>query len=261
MFKLIVQSLLLLSFFSEVLKGEADKPWVYQSRVIDCSNGQSIAYADIFNESSRRRTIADSSGLFKILTNPGDTLIIQSMGYYGKILIIRNRIINSSDSIELCPESYGLGNVQIDLPLSYKAFQKRFLEIQPDRGFKIEGVPEPKILEIPLLLDTNYLNSAEIKPDGTVILPFSYFYKENRSNRKVFYLERQNREQFLIDKKYNRELIERMTGLTGDSITDFMVFCSFSHEFLYEASELEIVQVIDKKYQEYLNREEEYNAE
>ncbi len=217
--------------------------------------GQSIPYADIYNESARKGIFTDSSGLFRIHVRVGDTLVIQSMGYFGKVYVIHERVSNTIETLELCSQLYELGEIQIDLPHSYKEFQKRFLEIEPERGLQIEGLPKAKIQDIPSLLDTNYLNSNHF----AIFSPINYLYykysKEEKSKRKVFYLERQKREQLIIDKKYNLEMIEQITGLKGDEITDFMAFCNFSHQFLYEATDLEIVQEINRKYTTYSNRD------
>jgi hypothetical protein len=252
--KYIIHCLLLLCFSSEVVKAQSARPRIFQGRIIDCINRQSVAYADIYNESTRKGIFADSSGFFRMPANIGDTLIIQSMGFHGKVYYILDLSSNPIDTLELCPQTYDIGVVLIDLPHTYEGFKKTFLEIEPDRGLQIEGLPKAKLQDIPSLLDTNYLNSDHF----AIFSPINYLYykysKEEKSKRKVFYLERQKREQLLIDKKYNRELIERMTGFKGDSITDFMVFCSFSHQFLYESTELEIVAEIDKKFNEYLNR-------
>ncbi len=214
----------------------------------------------MYNESQREGVYADSSGHIRMLVYIGDTLVIQSIGYFGQVIYIKECTQNRIDTIKLCPESYDLGEVRVDLPHSYEVFRHRFLEIEPDRGLEIEGLPKAKIIDIPVLLDTNNIQSSEF----AVMHPLSYLYynfsKEEKSKRKVFYLERQKREQIVIDKKYNRELIENITGLHGDSITDFIAFCGFGHLFLYEATPLEIVEMIIKKFQEYTAlRQEDQN--
>ncbi len=249
--KYILTIFFLQYFIIGISNGQAGRVLIFQAKVLDCNTGIAIPFADIFNESQRKGIFTDSSGFFRMRVQAGDTLVIQSFGYFAKVYVIKNPINNLVDTLDLCPQTYDIGEVKMDLPHSYKDFQRQFLEIEPDRGFKIEGVPEPKILDIPLLMDTNYFNSVGVTADGSIALPFSYFYKENRLKRRAFYIERQKRELFIIDKKYNRELIERMTGLKGDSITDFIAFCNFSHQFLYKASELEIVEKIDEKFKEF----------
>jgi hypothetical protein len=244
-------SIFILCFITEVLKSQTRKAWVFQACVKDCTNGRSIAYAEVYNESSRKGVFADSLGIFRMYVGTGDTLIVQSLSYLGRVCFIRDYSSSTIDTVELCPQSYEIGEVQIELPHSYKDFKRTFLAIEPDRGLQIEGLPKAKIQDIPSLMDTNYLNSDHF----AIFNPVNYLYykysKEEQSKRKVFYLERQKREQLIIDRKYNRQIIEQITGLEGDSITAFITFCNLSHQFLYEATELEIVEIIDKKYSEY----------
>ncbi len=233
------------------LKGQTRQSWILHAKVIDCNNGRAIPYVDIFNESQRMGLYADSIGMFMIKVRVGDTLVLQSLGYISSVYIISKYNTNILDTLDLCPQIHDIGEVQIQLPHSYEAFKHQFLEIEPERRFRIEGLPEPKIIDIPALMDTNYLNSTAY----AVFNPIDYLYykysKEEKSKRKVFYLERQKREELIINEKYNRGLIQEITGLKGDSITDFMFYCSFDHKFLYEATPLEIVQEIDMKFKEY----------
>ena len=224
---------------------------LFIASVIDFTSSQNIPYTEVFNERSRTGVMADSTGLFLIFVLPGDTLIFQGMGYLGRVCLVEQIITNVQDTIELCPQAYELGEVSLNFSRSYEQLKHEFLTIKPDRGLEIEGLPKAKIQDIPALLDTNYLNSNGFAIFHPISYPYYMYSKEEKSKWQVFYLERQKREQLLIDKKYNCELIEKMTGLKGDAITEFMDYCTFSHKFLYKAAELEIVEMIDKKFREY----------
>jgi hypothetical protein len=238
------------------LEASAGKPRILKGIIINCVSRQPVSFADIYNESKRKGLYADSSGHFIMSVDNGDTLVIQSMAYFPVIHYVNNVTSGICDTLKLCPKEYNLGEVSIELPGTYQEFKHSFLTISPKEAYKIEGLPEPKYQEIPSLLDTNYLTSDHF----AIYNPIDYLYytysREEKSKRKVFYLERQKREQFIIDKKFNRALIMRMTGLEGDSITEFIIFCNFSHEFLYYATELEIVESIDRKFQEFLTEKE-----
>jgi hypothetical protein len=250
---------LLLLCFSLTLEAQRTKSWLFRGIIIDCTSGQSVAFADIYNESSRFGLFTDSTGNFVIPVNIGDTLVIQSMWYFPVVFFVESHASHLKDTIKLCQDVYNIGELQLSMPGNYEDFKRSFLKIIPEKAFKIEGLPEPKIQDIPILYDTNFLNSDAF----AITSPVSYLYykysKEEKSKRKVFYLERQKRELLVIDKKFNRELIESTTGLTGDSITEFIGFCNFSHKFLYHASELEIVQSIDSKYKEFLSGKRDPN--
>ena len=208
--------------------------------VIDSVTGTPIPFVHILNESSRKGYISDSAGEFHVALNRGDTLVFISLGYMGKVIIADS----SLKTVLLLPRAYKIDEVSIQSIRSYEQFKRDFLQIEPEKEKKIEGLPEGKPIDIPILLDTSY-----IKSDAFLVLhPLSYLYynfsKEEKSKRKVFYLKRQEGEKIIIDRKYNRSIVSEITGLEGDELTNFIGFCNFSHQYLLYATELEIVNKI-----------------
>jgi hypothetical protein len=105
----------------------------------------------------------------------------------------------------------------------------------------------------PVLLDTNIVLSAGFR----IMHPVSGFYykysKVEKSKRKVWQLQQQEMKQARVDEKFNRQLVSKETGLTGKNLTNFIGFCNFKFNFLFESSPYEILQAIDLKYNEFLN--------
>ena len=77
------------------------------------------------------------------------------------------------------------------------------------------------------------------------------FSKEEQSKRKLQYLEEQELKQADVDDKYNRELISEITGLKENDLINFMGYCNFSFNYLYNATPLEIVEAIHLKFEEF----------
>lgn len=225
---------------------------IQQGKVVDTLTGCPLPFVQILNESTRKGYITDSTGKFRIPCKNGDTLVFISLGYLGKVVIADT----SLHTVFLKQRTYNIDEVSIQTNRSYEQFKRDFLEIEPEKSLRIEGIPEGKPIDIPILLDTNYIQS-----DAFAILnPISFLYykfsKEEKSKRKAFYLKRQEGERLVIDKKFNREIVHRITGLGGDELTNFIGFCNFSHKFLYEATELEIVNKIYEKFEIYKTLEE-----
>ena len=214
-----------------------------ESVIVDSVTGRSISFVHIVNESTRRGYITDSTGKFKIRCKKGDTLVFISLGYLGKVVIVDSL----PHQISLVPRTYKIDEVSIESYRSYNQFKKDFLELEAEKAPEIQGLPKGKPIDIPVLLDTNHINS----PAFLVLHPLSYLYykfsKEEKSKRKAFYLERQAGERVIIERKFNREIVSRITGLEDEELTNFIGFCNFSHPFLFEATELEIVKEINKK--------------
>jgi hypothetical protein len=214
----------------------------------DSLNGKGVPYAQVYNESSKTNTTSDSIGVFKLKGRLHDTLVILSLGYYGKTWTVENC---GQNLIIINPRSYEIEPVIISTPQNYKQFKKAFLEIDPDTGLVIEGFHRyiPKL--VPDLMDTNIIGSTAF----AYAHPISYIYynysKLEKSKRKVLYLKQEQKEQVIIDQKFSLNLVHQLTGLTGEAITDFIIFCNFSHKYLFESSEYEIVEAISQKFEEY----------
>ncbi len=215
--------------------------------VVDSVTGRPISFTHIVNESTRTGYITDSAGKFQIHYKKGDTLVFVSLGYLGRVMIVDSL----PHQISLIPRTYKIDEVSVETYRSYNQFRKDFLEIELEKDPEIEGLPKGKPIDIPVLLDTNELSS----PAFLILHPLSYFYyrfsKEEKSKRKAFYLERQAGERLQIEKKFNRDIVTRITGFENEELTNFIGFCNFSHPFLLEATELEIVAKINERFKVY----------
>lgn len=220
-----------------------EEEMIYEGFVVDSLTGHKLPFVHILNESSRVTYITDSMGKFRIACRGGDTLAIISLGYLGRVVIVDSL----QKAIALVPRSYKIEEVRVQTYRSYDQFKKDFMDAAPHKEKKIEGLPEAKPIDIPILLDTNIISS----PAFMVFHPLSYLYynfsKEEKSKRKAYYLKRQEGERLIIEKKYNRDIVQRITGLEGDDLTNFIGFCNFDHTFLFESTELEIVRKIYEK--------------
>jgi hypothetical protein len=223
--------------------------------VIDSLTGKGIPYVQIFNESIRENATTNLSGYFKLTGSKNDTLVFTALGYLGKVWIPSTKIDGAVSTILMARRVYDIEPVKIvTLPGSYKDFKKTFLEIKPEQGLIIDGLPNryiPKLVSE--LLDTSIISTTSF----FLMHPVSYLWynysKEEKSKRKVLYLQQEQKEQVAINQKFNRELVHRITELKENELTAFINFCNFSHLFLYNSTDYEIVEAIHKKFEEYKN--------
>lgn len=258
---IILSLIIILSWFlTKSGNTQITRPPLITGRIINCKNHYGVGYAQIYNESRRQGYITDSLGYFSSSVQIGDTIAILSLGYLSKVVVITDSLINSRLVIRICPRSYPIEEVEVEMPRTYKQLKKAILAYQPEE-FKVEGVPEGKPIDVPLLLDTTYLKSGGF----AIFHPVSFLYynlsKKEKTKRKAFYLQKQEEQRPAIEKKYNREIVKEFTGLEGDELTNFIGYCNFSHQFLYESTALEIIQAIDEKYKLYIELKNDENAD
>ena len=82
-------------------------------------------------------------------------------------------------------------------------------------------------------------------------IPFQLKSKQDKSREKLLELQR---EDLIIESKFNANLVNRVTGYTGDELKTFMEFCRFSRNFILGATELEIIQRIMVRNKVYKSR-------
>jgi hypothetical protein len=105
--------------------------------------------------------------------------------------------------------------------------------------------------KVPQLLDPKLVSATGSGIGISITYFYNIFSKEVKSQKKLIGLQQEQKEQVVINQKFNRELVHRLTGLNGDEITEFINFCDLSHMFLFNATDYEIVEVIHDKLEEY----------
>lgn len=237
--------------------------------VIDESSKETVPFVNIFNESQRKWYISHEKGNFSIDVKQGDTLAITSIGYLGKKLVISEEDLKNEISVLLTPRQYNIDEVQVVAYKKYEDFQKAFLNLElPENRAELARKNLQESCER-FAKDAVYNKNAEYKLQNPGI-GFSIGKSGNEEKELLAKLKKKDEIQYLIDKKYNRELVYRLTDLKGDELTNFMGFCNFSMEYLEKATEYEIVERIMKRYEAYkvlkdstglydLDKEEELN--
>jgi hypothetical protein len=219
----------------------------FEGKILDKMTRLPVVYCNVFNESKRTAKISDTNGVFKIRASEGDTLVFMAMGYLGKTFIVNDIHNHLPVNIQLEIRTYEIEALEFTMPRTYSGFKKAFMEMEHPQDRPIEDLPEYNPYIRPKLLDTNYVYSRNFK----IFHPVSgYYYKHNKleqSKRNVRYLEEQELLQPEVDAKYNKELITQVTGFKGDTLLNFILYCNFSFNYLYQSTELEIIEEIDRK--------------
>jgi hypothetical protein len=227
-------------------------PSTIRGLVVDSLSGRGIPYVQVFNENNREYIVSNEAGNFNVSGSANDTLVITVMGYFGRVWISQSEKNGTVPKIFMIRRIYDIEPVEINnLPVTYKEFKKAFLNTKPDQGLMIEGLPRPIPKMIPQLLNPKLISATETGLALSITYIYNIFSKEVKSEKKLIYLQQEQKEQIVVDQKFNRELVHRLTGLENDELTGFINFCHFEHVFLYKTSDYEIVKAIHNKFEEY----------
>jgi hypothetical protein len=80
---------------------------------------------------------------------------------------------------------------------------------------------------------------------------YSKFNKHEKTKRLFYEMQGYGDEVSQVPVKYNREIVSKITGLSGKDLMEFMVFCRFSYYDLVRWDSNEIISAIRYKFSEY----------
>lgn len=223
--------------------------------VIADSTEDKIPFAHIFNESQRRGFIANENGAFQISVNPGDTLIVSALGYYPRVVFLSEANREREIAVKLTPQVYEIGEVSVSAFRDYADFKRKFLALE------LPNTPTDRLKNNLTLIARKEAKQADYERQVKEILEqpgiklFStsvpiYSREERQLQHFAKVLEKEGRQR-VIDKKFNRDIIYEITHLSQDEITEFMGFCNFSEEYLFETPQYDILVKIEEKFKEY----------
>ena len=187
-----------------------------KGQVIDEMTKEGVGYAQVLNMRIRGGTMTDAIGNFSIQADPSDTLTFKSLNYKNKRVPV-SEIFNTKNGIAkimLSPVRILLGQVEVE-----------------GTGPKVNmsGIPIGKSISTPVELRSDYFTSrpttltAIFKPLSFISYHLSKSEKEKRATLIAIHSERDWQ---ILSLVYNKDVIHRISGLTGNALDDFMLFCN-----------------------------------
>jgi len=187
-----------------------------KGQVIDQFTKEGVGYAQVLNLRIRGGTMTDALGNFSIQADPSDTLTFKSLNYKSKSVPV-SEIFNAKNEVVkilLSPVRILLNQVDIE-------------------GSKLKvnmnGIPVGKSVDTPVELRSDYFASrpkaltAIFKPLSFISYYVSKSEKEKRATLTAIHSERDWK---ILSLVYNKDVIRRISGLSGDGLDDFMLYCN-----------------------------------
>jgi hypothetical protein len=197
---------------------------------------QPVPLVSILNKSSNTRYVSNRKGLYSIYVSQNDTVIFTGIGY--KTMEMRGYELmpaNLTDTINLLIE-----------PFVYKLKDVTVVYSNAKRD-SIARLAAEFLKTDPLM--NNY--DRILKRDrGGMMSPLTAMYeafsKEGqdmvRFEEFLQYSERLKQ----VDKRYNKKVIKRVTGLPDSQLDAFILYCKLDHDFILQAQEYDLLLAIKK---------------
>jgi len=205
------------------------------------------------NVSSHRWTASDTSGCFHLPAAAGDTLVFSASGYYHRVEIVSDSILNTAvfRPFKMDPLVYQISEANVFALGTYNQFRQKFVSLDLSRD-QTEVLRRELQKESVTAAREAYRKAQEKqKIGGGVGVPIlTPQEKESIKLKAIIVAENQKNQ---VYKKYNPGIIKKITGITADEeILEFIAFCSFSDALILNTSEYDLMVMIARKYEEFL---------
>ncbi|MDX2190669.1 MAG: hypothetical protein SFY32_12475 [Bacteroidota bacterium] len=203
--------------------------------------------AVIYNKTSLLGTLSNKIGNFKMRVKKGDTLIVNHIGFVSQMIVF-----NETENINI--------DEKIIFTLKIRSYELPGIDV---RRFRIRQKEKPFTMR----REDNITYSAGIiKFDGGYYynLPYNYSnqytpnlvpsygvpigdwqaMKREEQLRKVAEMEAADRKKKQVNFRYNKAFVQKLTGLRGNELENFMNFCKPSDEMVLRANEYELTYYV-----------------
>ena len=235
--------------FISTLTYAQKKEGVLKAKILDQDSHEVLSSAHVYNFSKASGGISNVDGEFMIRASVGDTIRISFVGYKTywirglskEMLEVKNlHFFLQRDFVELSEvvinqlgsyRSFKWNIINMDLPPS----KEERLEESIDALCKLE-VNKVKYYGASLILDRKMVGvSSGFDITGLATI----FYNIEQARQEDY------QEQVLL-KKFNKKVLEKVSGFTGAKLDSFMVYCNVYGNFNYLSSEFELMSEIYK---------------
>ena len=191
--------------------------------------------AHIQNITSQQLAISAPNGTFSLLVSEGDSIIISYTGYQFHAFKVEAHHIAERQFISLMPDQVILKDVVVTPFPEYWRFKELILETQP--------VDSSVHINLPKVDKYAFYDPRTASLDGdlgapTVSIPFDLekFTKKGKEKKKLKEILERERKWKSAQSRFNRDWVAKLSGLTGDELTDFIAFCNFTADHIIETS-------------------------
>lgn len=214
---------------SGVLVNEADEP---------------LPYVTVTNLSTQQGVVSNEEGFFYLTFLAQDTLQLSAVNHEAYRLYFGDtaQATNYDLTIRLSERTYELENVTVFAFRDEAAFKRAILAL--------DDLPEPEKVVIP----GTYQGPRQEKK-ASIGSPISFildrFSKRAKYEWQVQQAQQEATYQKALSRKYNRAMIEEITGLNEERLDEFILFCRLEDRFIEKSNEYDIIVAISHCYRDF----------
>lgn len=187
-----------------------------KGQLIDAVTREGVGYAQVLNMRVRGGTMADALGHFSIQADPSDTLTFKSLSYKDKRVPVSEIVASGNEisKIMLSPIRILVGQVDVEGSAP---------------KVNMSGIPVGKSVPVSVELRSDYFASRPTTLTA-IFRPMSFLSyhlsKSEKEKRTTLAAIRSERDWQILSLVYSKDVIQRISGFTGDALDDFMLYCN-----------------------------------
>ncbi|HON20716.1 MAG TPA: hypothetical protein PLW70_05210 [Bacteroidales bacterium] len=226
---------------------------IFKGKIIDFLISQPLENTYIHNLTTGATVFSNDKGDFSIGVRAYDTIAITRVGYNPEFIVLNDSLLRLKERvyIRLLMKSIMLREVKIYAIKPYPLFKKEMARKQDSTI--IDDMNLSKEEKAGIVNSQN--TGGNIVANTPLAHPFTFLYEQYSRKAKMQrqYNELMQHQEEIIElaQKYNPEIVQQITGLTGNELEEFMVYCSFTYYTLIVSQKWEIEAMIRNKYQQY----------
>ena len=228
---------------------------VLRGTIYDATGLYPVPEAQIHNLSSARYTFADDDGTYRVNVSLHDTLIFSKAGFKQLVVVVDEKDYSRArKDVLLHAKAFILPTfVAVGLNATYEGFKKDVAGAKLPESYKnlddVHLSAEERRNAVYEEGEANVLKGTKVGSPITWI--YDAFNKKQKMRRLYYEMEGYGSEIEEVPAKYNKELVEEITGLRDPETMEFMMYCRFSYYDLIRWSREKIVDRIRQKFDEY----------
>lgn len=219
--------------------------------IVNDSNDQPLAYANIINVNKVKGTTTDTKGNFEIEVSQSDTLHVSLLGFQSiKVRVTNDWLKTKKTVIKLTEKAIALEEVIIR-PFNltgYLEVDSKLIPTKENFRYSISGLTQG-------YEGGHYSPDAFGKVLGSIFNPadmlYNIFGNKPKELRRLKELKKDDTVRKTLESKYDREMIATLLGIEITEIPEILKRCNYSESFIQTANDLQIMDAISGCYEEY----------
>ena len=206
---------------------------ILKGKIYDGKTDSVITAVNVYNLSTKQSARSDLSGNYSITAAEGHQLVFSVVGYKPDTVVVIYSMLLTQYDETLFQEIITLKNVTVTSSYQGDSLARRNYYDNMYKQSNITGYNTPQY------------------GFGVSISPFSYFSSQAKQKRQLKKRLIKEEQEYYVDRSFPKQWVGSVTGLSGDSLTRFMVLYRPSYSFCRKSNREQMLIYVSEKLKEF----------